>query len=331
MSSQIFILLHILAVLVIACIALGLYIFSIKKEFPKKIKWLIIGLTSGVGLVVLIITLAVFWSSVMPYAQSPDRTDHSVLIGTIIAVVLIIFAVLLTIIVKQRKGKNIGSIDGEIQIEADDVLSTSQSKLLSTKNITRMAIFTAVALILYLVAPFNIPALFPGFLEFNFSDVPVLLAGFMMGPVAGVIVLISKILLKLPFSATVGVGELGDLMFGLAFMLPATIIYMFFKNKKGALIGLSVGVIASLGVAILANRFILVPFYANILFGNLENLINITGLNRLYPNMTADNFFRYYILLAVIPFNLIRLLISGAVTFILYKHLSRASKHLFDR
>jgi len=333
MSTQVFILLHILAVLLIASVALSLYIFSVRKGFAKKKKWLIIGAVCG-GLFAIFIALsAVFWGRVTQnVGDGGASSEYSIIVAIVVAVALIIFGVLLAVIIKLRKGKRQEAFeneDADLENSLDNKLETKKDSFFSSKNITRMAIFTAIALVLYLIAPFSVPVLFPGFLSFNFSDIPVLLAGFMMGPIAGVIVLVSKILLKLPFSSTAGVGELGDLMFGLAFMLPATIIYMFRKNKKGALIGLSVGVLTSLGVAILANRFILVPFYANILFGGLENLINITGLNGLYPNMTADNFFRYYILFAVIPFNLIRLLISAAVTFFLYKHLSRASKHLF--
>ncbi|MCL2555490.1 MAG: ECF transporter S component [Firmicutes bacterium] len=326
MNVQIFILLHILAVFLIACIVLGQYIIFQKKEFSKKKKWLIIGITCGVSIITLVTLSIVFWSDVMQNATPPDRgaPNHSIIVAIIVAVVLIVFGVLLTVVVKARRKKtDDNNVENKGQIGKDGFFTS--------KNITRMAIFTALALILYLIAPFNFPLLFPDFLSFNFSDIPVLLAGFMMGPIAGIIVLVAKITLKLPFTSTAGVGELADLMFGLAFMLPATIIYMFYKNKKGAVIGLSIGIVSCLAVALLANRFILVPFYLQLGFfgGDLNNLARALSTLPWHTNITYDSFFTYYLLLVVLPFNLIRLLISATVSFFLYKHLSRASKHLF--
>jgi|GEM_PF-63196 len=338
MTAQIFILLHILAVLVIACTALGIYLYAIKEDLPKKKKWPIIGIVCGVLLAIVITTLLVFWESAMHGAPArPGEPDNSMIVAIIVGVVLIVFGVLLAAIVKltKKKAANQSEIETKNEDQEETDAQTKQSRLFTTKNITRMAVLTAIAIMLYLI-PFlspSIPILFPDFLSLNFSDIPVLLTGFMMGPIAGVIVLVAKIILKLPFTSTAGVGELGDLMFGLAFMLPAAIIYMFMKNRKGAIIGLVLGIVSCLAVAILANRFILIPFYMQLGFfgGDLNNLVNALSALPWHTNITYETFWRYYLLFVVVPFNLLRLLIAAAVTFILYKHLSRASKHLFDR
>jgi tRNA threonylcarbamoyl adenosine modification protein YjeE len=185
----------------------------------------------------------------------------------------------------------------------------------------KIAILTAVSFLLYFFAKFNLPAIFPGFLEFQISELPALLAGFSMGPVSGCLVVTLKCLLKMPFTSTNMVGELTDIVIGIAYVLPSSIIYSVRKSKKNALIGLSVGIVFVEIIAVLLNRFVSVPFYTQFFFGgNFSILINM--LSSLYPKINADNFYAYYLLLGVVPFNLLRSLIVAILTFLLYKRLS---------
>ena len=134
-------------------------------------------------------------------------------------------------------------------------------KYFTSKNIVRLAIFTALSVVLYMFVKFPLP-IFPAFLEFQFSDLPALLAGFMMGPVSGTIVLVIRTLIKLPFTGTACVGEAADLIMGLAFVLPAAFIYRRRRTLKGAVVALSVGTASTVVAAMIVNRFVLVPFYS---------------------------------------------------------------------
>ena len=136
------------------------------------------------------------------------------------------------------------------------------NELFTTKNIATIALLTAVSFILYMFAKFNLPFVFPGFLEMQFSDMPALLGGFAIGPWAGGIIIVLKCLLKMPFSSTACVGELADIIVGLAFVIPSTIFYKFHRTKKGAIISLLIGVLSAVYFSLIANRFILVPFFA---------------------------------------------------------------------
>ncbi len=198
------------------------------------------------------------------------------------------------------------------------------SKVFTTKNITRIAIFTALSYVLYMFVKFPIPVIFPTFLDFQISDMPALLAGYMMGPIAGCLVVVVKCLLKLPFTSTGGVGELGDLLLGIAFVLVASLIYSKYRSKKGALISLVIGSIACTVTAVLVNAFILIPFYAN-LAGGMDSVANM--MSNLFPNASGKNILAYYLPLSVVPFNILRCLLSSVITFLVYKRLSR----LFDR
>lgn len=198
----------------------------------------------------------------------------------------------------------------------------------TARRIAYIGVFVALATILYAFASFSLP-IFPGFLSMDLSNIPVLISGFMLGPVAGVIVVIIKTALKLAFVGTrsSGVGELGDILLGIAFVVPAAIVYKIIRGKKGAGIGLAVGGIASLAMALLANRFILIPFFASTHPLGMQGLVNM--VKSLYPNITVDTFYRYFLLYTTIPFNLIRILISAPVAFGLYCGLKKADRRLF--
>ncbi len=191
----------------------------------------------------------------------------------------------------------------------------------STAYITKMAMLTALAFILYAYVKFNLPSVFPAFLDIQISELPALLAGFAMGPISACVIIILKCLLKalaVP-SVTGFAGEATDILLGIAFVLPASLIYYFKKDKKHALIGLCVGSSLLTVLAIIVNKFISIPLYSKI-YG-FDNIVNM--VSALYENVTSDNFYTYYLLLGVLPFNILRCTIVSVLTFVLYKRLSK--------
>ena len=199
-------------------------------------------------------------------------------------------------------------------------------KYFTTKKIAYLAVFTALSAVLYIFVKVSLPMVFPFFLDFQFSEVPALIGGYMFGPVAGSIILIVKTLIKLPFTSTFCVGELCDLILGLAFVIPSSLLYKKFKTRRAAVLGLAIGSAAVMLAAVLVNRFISVPFYAS-LFGGLQNIVD--ALTGLYEGITIDTFYAYYLPFGVIPFNLIRTVISAILAFLLYEGLRNADKRLF--
>ena len=104
--------------------------------------------------------------------------------------------------------------------------------LFTSRNIAVMAMLSALSFVLYAFVKFPLPFLFPGFLDMQFSDLPALLGGFALGPYAGGIIIVIKCLIKMPFSSTACVGELADIIIGLANVIPASIYYAKNKCKK---------------------------------------------------------------------------------------------------
>ncbi len=192
----------------------------------------------------------------------------------------------------------------------------------SSARIAVIAMFSALAAILY-IFNFALPFAFPSFLEFKFSDIPVLIGSFALGPVSSVIIVVSEILIKLVVkgSSTMFVGEISDLLTSCAFAVTAGIIYKKHRTFKGALVGMAVGTAVEVVVAVLINWLFLVPFYVQFLFnGNWAPLIN--AMNKLFPNCTRENFYNYYLWVSVLPFNLLRCLVAVLVTLPVYKRIS---------
>lgn len=104
--------------------------------------------------------------------------------------------------------------------------------------IVKLAMYSALAFVLYNIK-FPLPFMFPSFLDIQISELPALIAGFSMGPISGCLVIIIKCLLKFPLSSTFFVGEATDILLGICFVVPSSLIYNSRKNKKPRFWGLS--------------------------------------------------------------------------------------------
>lgn len=191
------------------------------------------------------------------------------------------------------------------------------------RSMVRIAMLSAVSIILWMPM-FEIPMFLP-WLKLDFSTMPALLAGFALGPVHGLIVLIIKALVHIPMGTTAGIGELADFLCSSALVLPASFIYRralsrnaaredhVLRNRRSALTGMLIGVVLMVTMSVITNQFILLPMYAK--FAGLEGIIAMAD------NPAIDSLATLFIY-GVIPFNLVKGLALALVTFLLYKPLS---------
>lgn len=187
--------------------------------------------------------------------------------------------------------------------------------------ICKGAMMSALAAIIMLFE-FAIP-LVPPFYELDFSEVIVLLTGFALGPMAAVITEALKIVLNLLLNGTntMGVGEFANFMMGLALVLPATIYYQRHKTKKDALIGMIIGTIVLCIVAAFLNYFVMLPAYAYFLNIPMEGLIqSATAVNGNINNLFT------LIILAVVPFNFLKGVLTSLIVLLTYKKVSHILK-----
>lgn len=194
----------------------------------------------------------------------------------------------------------------------------------SATRIAVIAMFSTLAGVLYAFG-FPIAAAFPSWLELNFSDIPALIGTFALGPLSGGIIVFVKVLIKLIIkgTSTVFVGELADLLVGLAFVLPAGFIYKKRRTFKGALAAMGAGTVCSVALSVLANWLVLVPFYKQLFFhGSWEPLVGT--MQALFgEGCTQATFYNFYLWCSVLPFNAMRCLIAILATLPIYKHVSR--------
>ena len=104
-------------------------------------------------------------------------------------------------------------------------------KVSASRRICIIAICSAIATVLHML---DFPLLFlaPDFYKVDFSELPVLLCGFYLGPTATVACEGIKIVLKLLFkgTSTAFVGDFANFAVGCSLVLPATIIYHTHKS-----------------------------------------------------------------------------------------------------
>ncbi|WP_195938997.1 ECF transporter S component [Bifidobacterium pseudocatenulatum] len=195
---------------------------------------------------------------------------------------------------------NIQNNDTEIASESmtrpDNTHSTgvADSGRWSTKRIAMYALFVALSMAVSFVEFPIVPGV--EWLKYDPSGIVSLVAGFAYGPAAAVIV---SVLGFLPHLFTNPWGTLMAVLVALALSVPAALIYRRNKTRKGAVIGIIVGAIAALAVAIVGNM-IVTPFYAHMTTAQVVALI--------VP--------------ALLPFNALKFTIHGVVTFLIYKPIS---------
>lgn len=186
----------------------------------------------------------------------------------------------------------------------------------NTKTMVKISVLGVISLLLM---QFEFPVIFlaPGFLKMDISDIPALIGAFAIGPMAGIIVQLIKNILHLFQTTTVGVGELANFVVGSTFAYTAGYIYYKDKTFKKAVKGLLIGTLTMTIVITIANYFIMFPFYAKLYGIDLDTIIGMgNAINKNIINLKS------MMLIAVIPFNLLKGIIVTAITLLIYKKVS---------
>ena len=191
-------------------------------------------------------------------------------------------------------------------------MTKSKAKTINSDNTaktTKLAVTAMLAALSAVLMFFEFPLGFiaPSFYEFDFSEVPVLVGTFSMGPIAGAVI---------EGTSTGGVGELANFLIGCSFILPAGFIYKYKKTRVGAIVGMLTGTVAMAAIGVVLNTFVLVPLYSS--FMPLTEIIKMG--QAIFPAIDGTFTFCLY---CVGPFNIIKGLIISVVVFIIYKPLSR--------
>ena len=191
----------------------------------------------------------------------------------------------------------------------------------SIQKLIYTAMLAAVAGVL-MSLEFSVPMM-PPFYKVDFSDVPSVIAVFLMGPVSGICVEIIKLLIKL---ITVGtntmyVGELANLIAAFLFVWPLWFLYQKLgANRKAAVEALLISIVIRTACACFINANITLPLYAKAMSLPLDEVIRmVASVNPAIKDLNG------FIILATIPFNVLKVGLNYIVGQLLFVRL-RAAK-----
>ena len=192
-------------------------------------------------------------------------------------------------------------------------------KVTPARRVSIIGICAAIATVLHML---DFPLLFlaPGFYKLDFSELPVLLCGFYLGPSATVICEGIKILLKLMLksTSTAFVGDLANFVVGCSFVLPATIWYHAHKSKHSAIIGLVLGTLCMSIFGTAFNAVYLLPKFAELYGMPLDTIIAMgTEINGNIHNVST------FVMICVAPLNVVKGTLVSVLTMLLYKRVAR--------
>jgi Predicted membrane protein len=168
-----------------------------------------------------------------------------------------------------------------------------------TLKLAKMALMVAISVICTFVHFPILPA--APFLEFEVSDIPILISGFVFGPLPGLVIGVVSILLRALILSPPS-GPYGMIMHIIAisvFVLVSSAIYHKLKTRKWGILALVIGGLCMTAAMIPANLLITPHFMGVPQEAVIEMILPI-----------------------LLPFNLLKMAINTAVVFLLYKRLS---------
>lgn len=173
----------------------------------------------------------------------------------------------------------------------------------STKKLTTIAILSALAMVLNLLIQFPImPTV--SFLSYDPKDIIIVIAGFIYGPLTSFLMSLLCSFLEIVFRG----GNLLDVLMNVistcTFACIAATIYKYQHTKKGAILGLTCGVIGST-VSMTLWNYIITPIY--------YQMPRSAVVSMLLPG--------------IIPFNILKCTLNAALAMVIYKPLVKALRN----
>ncbi|KAF1298095.1 ECF transporter S component [Enterococcus sp. JM4C] len=190
------------------------------------------------------------------------------------------------------------------------------------QKMVAVSMFAAIGLVLQYIAFPIMPAF--GFLKIDFSDIPIMISMFLFGPMAGIATAFIRSVLHLittGFSPSNMVGDVASFFASTIFTLP---MYYFFNKGshkfKNKAVGTVSGILALTVFMSVANYFVITPLYLYFFGVNANQFLGMPLIN--------------YVLIGIVPFNLIKGAIVSAVFLVLHAKLLPwlvKKQHQFNR
>lgn len=188
------------------------------------------------------------------------------------------------------------------------------NKVFTTSTLVKVGILSAIGYILMFIS-IPLPTLFPGFLKIDVSDLPALLGGMSLGPVAGLTIAFIKNLLQVVtgMSTTGGVGEFANFLIGGSFVFVVSVMYRNKRELSSVIKGLILGTVVMTIVGCLANYFIILPAYEMVGWSTEAVVSMGAAINPAISDKMS------FIIWMIAPFNVLKATIMSLLTIPLYK------------
>jgi len=192
----------------------------------------------------------------------------------------------------------------------------------NVRKLTMAGMMGAVAFVLMFL---SFPTPLSPFAELDFSALPELIGGFILGPIGALEIITVKILLKLVFqgTSTAFTGELCAFILSVCYVLPAVLYYRKHRTKKGAIVGIVLGAVLAVIASVITNIYLIFPFYMAAYGMNWDAIIGMCSA--LIP---AINSVPTMVLFSIVPFNLLSRTLTAVITVLVYKRISVPLKKL---
>jgi len=213
------------------------------------------------------------------------------------------------------------------------VATNQKATLFTTKQMVVISLFSALSYVLML---FHLPYKHLGFLEFEFSDIPAVIAALQFGPLAGVVIELIKNLIKaLTASSTGMVGELANFLISSAYIIPVGLLYKLRKDKNSAksyssnditvnnksksskylylIFVFCIGTIAMVVTGAALNYFIMIPLFAK-LFGGMDTIVGIAS-----AGVPAIKDLASLVIIGITPYNIVKGIAMSVIGYYTYR------------
>ena len=166
----------------------------------------------------------------------------------------------------------------------------------NVKTLTSLAMLTAIAYVVMILSK-ALPQV-SGFLQLDLKDTIICIGGFVFGPLAAAIISIVVAVVEMfTYSDTGIIGCIMNVLATVSFCCTASFVYKKVHTKKGAVIGLALGV-AALVIVMLLWNYLITP---------------------IYMGMDREEVVVPMLLPVFLPFNLVKGGLNMAVILLLYK------------
>lgn len=200
-----------------------------------------------------------------------------------------------------------------------------ENQFLAKKHFTmakmiKISLLGAISFVLMMLE-FPLP-IFPAFLKFDISDVPSLIGGFALGPMAAIVIQFIKNALNVLIMGTKtgGVGELSNFFIGSSFAVVAAMIYKHHKGIKSVIIACISATFAMTMLGAFSNYFVMIPLYSKFM-----PIDAIVGMGSAVNPAIKDVF--TLVLYGIVPFNILKGISISIFTMPVYKKISKFLKN----